>query len=332
MRKVLVNQFGDESALELISVEAPNPGRGQVRVRVLRSGVSGADVNMRRGLYPFQPKPPLTPGYTVVGRVEANGSPAPRFSVGTLVACLSVTGAYAEQVLLPEKFLVPVPEAANTEEGLDQIEALILDAMTAFQMLTRATHLRVGQSIFVHGLSGAVGSSLAQFGKQIGLVVYGTASPDKHEAVKKLGAQPFDYRNHAWVEKMVSQGGVDAVFDPLGFESFVRSEKILKRGGVLVGYGFNSQGFNGAARGVILPFLAHFLRNLKFWTGKKAAFYGISRTSASYAEDLTELMSRVVAKKLQPLVKASFPFERIQDAHRAWSKHPGIGSIVIRMK
>ncbi len=158
MKKVLITEFGDESKLAIVESDIAEPRAGEVQIAVEYSVVSGADVNMRRGTYPFQKKAPLTPGYSVVGKVRLNGKGCNRFRVGERVACLSKYDGQAELINLPERFLVPVPEGADPKLAV----ALVLDWVTAYQMLHHSA-----QRTFVHGLS----------------------------------------------------GGVDAVFDPLGFES-----------------------------------------------------------------------------------------------------------------
>lgn len=325
IRKFVVRTFGDANQLRIENTTIGEPRSGEARVRLLATAVSGADVNMRRGLYPFQPKAPLTPGYSIVGRVEQIGPGASDLRVGARVACMTVTGGYSEQLHLPIQHLVPVPDGVSDSDAV----CLILDGMTAFQMIRRSVRLVRGNRVFIHGASGAVGSALAQFGRELGLELYGTASAAKHEAVRALGVEPFDYRDTKWVDALIAKGGVDAVFDPLGYESFDRSWSILRRGGVLVGYGFNNQGFQNRKSAIIGPFLRHFARNLRFWTGKRATFYGIQRGSKTFRPDLTELLEKTRAGNYKPLIKASFTFEQIPAAHRAWDAASGIGSIVV---
>lgn len=219
MKKVVITEFGDIDNLVIVEDDIPEPGAGEVQVAVEYSIVSGSDVNMRRGTYPFQKKAPLTPGYSVVGKVRTNGRGASQFPVGSRVACLSKYDGQAELVNLPERFLVPVPEGADPKLAV----ALILDWMTAYEMLHRAAQIKAGQRVFVHGLSGAVGGALLALSKLQGADVFGTASPRKHGALRQLGAVPFDYASKAWIAEVNERGGVDAVFDPLGFKSFDES-------------------------------------------------------------------------------------------------------------
>src|SRR5277367_3259547 len=153
MKKVVITEFGDESKLAIVEDDLPDPVRGEVQLAVEYSVVAGSDVNMRNGTYPFQRKPPLTPGYSVIGKVRLNGEGCAKFKIGDRVGCLSKYDGQAELINLPEKYLVRVPEGADRKAAV----ALILDWVTAWQMLHRAAHINAGQKIFVHALSGAVG-------------------------------------------------------------------------------------------------------------------------------------------------------------------------------
>jgi NADPH:quinone reductase-like Zn-dependent oxidoreductase len=184
IRKVLVTRFGDESVLEVIEAKIASPQAGEVQVQVLHSVVAGSDVNMRRGTYPFQKKPPFTPGYSMVGKVLDNGVGCTRFAPGTLVACLTIYGAQAERMIVPEKFVLPVPEGLD----LRQAAALILEWMTAYGMLEHSAKVMRGQRVFVHGLSGAVGTAFLHLSQLRGAEVFGTASASKHAELSATGA------------------------------------------------------------------------------------------------------------------------------------------------
>jgi NADPH:quinone reductase-like Zn-dependent oxidoreductase len=259
IRKILVPRFGDESVLQVIEAKVASPQAGEVQVQVMHSVVAGSDVNMRRGTYPFQKKPPLTPGYSMVGKVLDNGVGCTKCATGTLVACLTIYGAQAERMNVPEKFVLPVPEGLD----LRQATALILDWMTAYGMLEHSAKVTRGQRIFVHGLSGAVGTALLHLGQLRGAEVFGTASASKLAELSATGAVMFDYRRKEWIQEMQRLGGVDSVFDPLGYKSFDESYSILRKGGLLVGYGQNLPALTNTPRTAPVPMILKLLaRNL----------------------------------------------------------------------
>src|SRR5216110_2196414 len=300
IQKALITGFGDESKITVVQEEVPAPSGNEVQVEVEFSGFSGADINMRRGTYPMQKKPPFTPGYCFVGRVTANGSRSTKFRIGTRVACLSIYGAEAELINISEKYLVSVPEGVDAQ----QATAVILDWNTAYGMVMRAARVEAGDKVFVNGLSGAVGHALLTLAKMQGATVYGTASGRKH-----------------------------ADFDPLGFESWDESYSILRKGGVLVGYGLNLPALSGTGPRPALPAVIKLLaRNVMFWTGKRTKFYFISRDSKNYLSDLEALFDLLRTGRLSVPIKAVIPLRDIQRAHREWSQGAGIGSIMIQVR
>src|SRR5260370_32532960 len=117
IQKALITGFGDESKITVVQEENRAPAGNEVQVEVAFSGFSGADINMRRGTYPMQKKPPFTPGYCFVGRVSANGSRSTKFRIGSRVACLSIYGAEAELINHPDKSLVSAHKGANSREA-----------------------------------------------------------------------------------------------------------------------------------------------------------------------------------------------------------------------
>ena len=328
IRKVVITEHGDESKLAIVDYDLPEPAAGEVQLAVEYTIVSGSDVNMRRGTYPFQKKPPLTPGYSVLGKVSVNGKGCSKFKIGERVACLSKYEGQAERINLPEKYLVRVPDGVDGRIAV----ALILDWATAYQLLHRAARVTAGQKIFVHALSGAVGGALLRLGQLQGAQVFGTASLKKHDELRQLGAVPFDYATKNWIAAMQEQGGVDAVFDPLGFESFDESYSILNKSGVLVGYGMNLPAWTGTPERFVIPtVLKLFSKNLLFWSGKRTTFFGVNRGSKYFATDLEQLFQWLKEGKISVPIKATFKLDEIQQAHREYARGARMGSIVIEV-
>lgn len=328
IKKVVITEFGDESKLAIVEADLPDPSAGEVQLVVDYSVVSGSDVNMRIGTYPLQRKPPLTPGYSVVGRVRLNGKGCAKFKVGDRFACLSKYDGQAELINLPQQFLVPVPEGVDLKAAV----SLILDWVTAYQMLYHAAKVKSGQKIFVHGLSGAVGGALLSLGKMQGAQVFGTASSSRHPELRQLGAVPYDYSTKSWITAMQELGGVDAVFDPLGYGSFDESYSVLHKRGILVGYGMNLPALTKIPRRSPLPVIIKlFLRNLLFWSGKQTTFFGLSRKSKNFTPDLERLFAWLKAGKISVPIRATFKLEEIQKAHREHANSARMGSIVIEV-
>src|SRR4249920_2609295 len=236
MKRVVVDQFGGPEALRVVEDEDPLPGRGEVRVRVLASGVSFTGALIRAGTYRGGPKPPFTPGYELVGVVEELGPGCSRLREGDRVGALTVWGANAERVCVPEKYAVEVPEDLDPAE----VVSLIFPYMTAYQMLHRTARVQPGETVLVHGAAGRVGTAVLELGAVAGLRIYGTCSARDCAAVERLGAVAIDYRNEdflARVRELTGGEGVDVVLDWFGGALSIRSFRALCPGGRLVVFG-----------------------------------------------------------------------------------------------
>src|SRR5262245_15195201 len=170
--RIIVRHYGGPDELRVVEEECPEPKAGEVRVRVLAAGVSLPDVMMREGIHPETPPVPFTPGWDLVGVVDRLGEGVAGIEPGQIVAALPIFGAYAQFICLPERELVGVPGGLDAGEAV----SLILNYVTAYQMMHRSAHLRAGQRVLVHGAAGGVGTALLQLGRIAGLEMYGTCS------------------------------------------------------------------------------------------------------------------------------------------------------------
>src|SRR5262245_53066458 len=206
--RIIVTHYGGPEELQVVEEECPEPQEGEVRVRVLAAGVSLPDVMMREGMHPETPRLPFTPGWDLVGVVDRVGERVSGVAPGQVVAALPISGAYAEFACLPQAELVPVPS------GLDEAEAvsLVLNYVTAYQMLHRAAKVRRGQRVLIHGASDGVGTALLQLGGLAGLEMYGTCSARSASVVSSLGGIPIDYEHQDFVDvvRRLPEPGVDA--------------------------------------------------------------------------------------------------------------------------
>jgi len=330
-KRVIITNFGGPEVLKLVEEAAlPEPKPGEVRIRVLVTSAAFTDVMIRKGMYrDVKEKPPFSPGYDVVGVVDKLGEGVRRFKVGQKVADLTVIGAYSEYICLPEGRLTLVPD------GLDPAEAvsLILSYVTAYQMLYRIAKVKKSQRILIHGAGGAVGTAMLQLGKLFDLETYGTASKGKHDLVASLGATPIDHKSEDFIERIRSLpgGGVDAVFDPIGGSSFKRSFSILRRGGILVAYGFYNA-VMGKGGSIPLDFI-----RLKLWNilpnGRSTTFYSIGALRQKqpdwFSEDLTKLFDLLVKGKINPVIAARMPLAEVRRAHELIERAEVQGKIVL---
>jgi NADPH:quinone reductase-like Zn-dependent oxidoreductase len=215
MKRVVVEHFGGPEVVRVVEDDDPKPGPGEVRVRVLAAGVSFTDALIRAGTYLGGPKPPFTPGYELVGVVEELGPGCSRLRVGVRIGALTVWGADAERVCVPEQYAVAVPEDLDPGE----VVSLIFPYMTAYQMLHRTARVQSGESVLVHGAAGRVGTAALELGAVAGLRLFGTASARDHAVVERLGAVWIDYHNEdflARVRELTGGEGVDVVLNGIG--------------------------------------------------------------------------------------------------------------------
>ena len=330
-KKIVLTAFGDPDVLEVQTVEAqPEPEAAEVRIRVLVTSAACTDVMIRKGMYPdVKEKPPFTPGYDLVGVVDAVGAGATRFRLGDRVADLTTIGAYAEYVCLPEERLTPVPE------GLSDVDALgmILSAVTPYQMLTRVAKATAGQSLLIHGAGGAVGTSMLQLARDAGIAAFGTDVAAKHDLVRNLGATPIDADASEAVLLEATGGGVDFVFDPLGGESLSRSLHALKPGGMLVAFGFQNEVL-GRGGSIPLDFV-----KLTLWdwlpNGHATAFYSIGAMRRKhpdwFREDLATLFGMLAEGRIDPVVAEVLPLEDVRRAHERVEAGEVMGKLVLRV-
>src|SRR5215470_14002882 len=238
-KRAIVTQYGGPEVITAVEEDIPIPNAGEVRVKVLAAGVGLPDVLAREGVHPETPRTPYTPGWDLVGTVDQIGDGVSGLELRQAVAAMPIHGCYAQYLCLPWRKLVPVPA------GLDAADAvsLVLNYITAYQMLHRSAKARAGQRMLIHGASGGVGSAMLQLAKLAGVEMYGTCSAQGAAVVRELGAIPIDYKNADFVEEIhrLTGDGVDAVFDGIGGDNLWRSRDALREGGRVVTYGFQSK-------------------------------------------------------------------------------------------
>ena len=343
MQRVVVEQYGGPEVLRVIEEEAPRPGLGEVLVRVLASGVSFTDALIRAGTYLGGPKPPFTPGYELVGVVEGVGPGVSRLRPGDRVGALTVWGANAELVCVPEEHAVEVPEDLDPAE----VVSLVFPYMTAYQMLHRAARVRPGESVLVHGAAGRVGTAALELGALAGLHLYGTASARDLPAVERLGAVGIDYRNEDFLARLreLTDGGVDVVLDGIGGAVSLRSFRALRRGDPLVG--------DPGGRLVLIGNYNTMVNGRKSWRGwvewypataavwlwgtlsprRRVIAYRIQKLRIDhqdwFREDFRALAELLRADKIHPVVAERLPLSEARRAHELLDTTASKGKIVL---
>ena len=339
--RIIVTHYGGPDALRAVEEECPEPKDGQVRVKVLAAGVALPDIMAREGVHPETPPLPFTPGWDLVGVVDRLGDGVFGIEPGEIVAAMPISGAYAEFVCLPKPELVPVPS------GLDAAEAvsLVLNYITAYQMLHRSAKVRPGQRALIHGAAGGVGTALLQLGRLAGLEMYGTCSLRGVPAVSDLGGIPIDYQHQDFVEEIrrLTGEGVDVVFDPIGGAHMWHSRRALRPGGRVVAYGnttsLRGQGLASGHPGRRnrlhgIPIFGLYIAGGLLFPGRKRVVpYSIQWLKrlkpAMFRQDLIALLDLLRQQKIKPLIAKRFPLAEARQAQELLGKGGVIGKIVL---
>lgn len=339
--RIVVRRYGGPDALEVLEEECPEPKDGEARVRVLAAGVSLPDVMMREGIHPETPVLPFTPGWDLVGIVDRLGRGVCGLEPGQTVAALPISGAYAQFVCLPQSELVPVPPGLDPAEGV----SLILNYVTAYQMLHRSAEVKPGQRALIHGAAGGVGTALLQLGRLARLQMYGTCSSRTAAAVSALGAVPIDYRQQDFVEEIrrLTGAGVDVVFDGIGGTHIWRSRKALRPGGKVVAYGLTSSlragrlasgRPGGRHRYRALAIFGLYIAGGWLFPGRRRVIpYSIQWLKrlkpALFRSDLATLFDLLRQRRIEPIVAQRFPLAQARRAQEALGEGGVTGKIVL---
>jgi NADPH:quinone reductase-like Zn-dependent oxidoreductase len=327
-RVVLLERFGGAECLSVVEQPVPEPGAGEVLVKVLAASVQFTDILLRKGRYPdLEEKPPLVLGYDLVGEVVKVGPGVATLLVGQRVADLTTTGSYSQyRTLKTDRFVVVDPV-------LDPAEAtsLVLSWMTAYQLLHRDARVQEGRKLLVIGAAGAVGQALVVLGKLAGCEVWGAARARHADHVRTLGATHVDSDQGDFAKAL--PGGFDVVFDGIGEEGFSRAWHAVGPRGHLSAFGFSA----GVRRNVPMALIGFWFAKLWWWNrfsgARSTSFYSITslrkKHPAWFAGDLGELLVLAARGKIRPRVAERIGLDDVADAHARLERGGLEGKIVL---
>ncbi len=333
-QEVVLHGITEIEDLSVSRREIGHPAAGEVIVKMEATGISFAEQAMRRGRYPGQPKFPLTPGYDLVGTVVAVGADVDTALLGQRVAALTKTGSWATYVQLDANVLLPIPDGIDPAEA----ETLVVNGITAWQMLHREAKIQSGQTVVVHGANGGVGGILTQLAQHAGAHVIGLASSRHHETLRTQGIEPLDYHDENLFEniRQLAPKGVDAVFDNVGGKGISQSFELLKKGGILVSYAIASA--TKGNQNLLLQFI-RLMARLTWWNllpnGRRAVFYHIwsGKGSKSFLPkmraDFAQVLDLLKAGTLTPRIAARFPLAQINEAMELAESRTVYGKVIL---
>jgi synaptic vesicle membrane protein VAT-1 len=341
VRAVVLKGVGGPEVLEVQERPDPPVGPGEVRIAVRAAGINFADTMARVGLYPDAPKPPCVLGYEVAGEVESVGEGVTDLTVGQRVMAGTRFGGQAELVTVPADQALPLPDRLDFAQGA----AFPVNYGTAYAAAILMGGLREGDRILIHAAAGGVGIAATQVARNVGAEIFGTASAAKHEAIRAHGvSHPIDYRSvdfEAEVMSLTDGVGVDVIIDAQGPASFRKDYRLLRSGGRLVMFGL-SEASKGSARSVpaaMKSLLSMPLATMPWW--KSLAMMNENKGVAGLnmlhwweregqLDRVTEpLTDDLEAGRLEPVIAATFPFDRAGEAHEFIAERRNVGKVVL---
>jgi NADPH:quinone reductase-like Zn-dependent oxidoreductase len=335
MRQVVIPRHGPPEVFEVREAPIPDPGEGDVRIRVRAAGINFADILARIGLYPDAPSLPSVVGYEVAGVVDAAGPGVNSPSSGDRVLALTRFGGYADYVVVPAYQVFRFPDALSDAEAA----AVPVTYLTAAIALYRMAALTSGEVVLVHNAGGGLGIAAVQLARLRRATVFGTASAAKHTALASFGVdRAIDYRTanvRDEVLELTKGRGVDVVLDPIGGRSFDESYRMLAPMGRLIMVGVSSIAAEKRSLTKLLK---------AWWTmpsfgplsliNRNRGVFGLNvghlwdeRRPLQWLMEM--ILEELQAGRLQPVVSRTFPLERAADAHRFIQSRSNIGKVVL---
>lgn len=320
MKAIHVTKQGNPDVMRLQEMELPEPGPGEARVALACSGVNFIDVYQRSGQYTMSL--PFIPGSEGGGKIDAVGPDVTDFAPGDLVAFASSPGSYAEFAIVPTWKLVPVPPGIN----LMTATAAMLQGMTAHYLSHDAYPIRPGDTVLIHAAGGGTGLLLTQMAKMRGARVLGTVSTEVKELLaREAGADEiirYTEQDFAGEVKRLTNGrGVDAVYDSVGRDTFLKSLSCLRPRGYLVLFGQSS--------GPVEPFDPQLLNKAGsiFLTRPSLGHYTLS--SEELRRRAGDVLAWVVDGRLSVRIDKTFPLEEAAEAHRYMESRGSKGKVLL---
>ncbi len=336
MRQVWIPRIGAPEVLEVREATDPEPGDGQVRVRAKASGVNFADVMARIGLYPDAPPLPAVVGYEVAGTIDKLGPGVAGVKVGDRVLALCRFGGYSDTVVVPAEQVVPIPDHLTFEKAA----AIPVNYVTAWLMLIHHGNVQKGQRVLVHAVAGGVGVAAVQICKWRGAEVIGTASASKHARLRELGvAHCIDYTREDFeteVKRITNGEGVDLALDAVGGKSFMKSYRSLAPLGKLMMFGVSSFA-PGRTRSIVAA-LRGFFAMPKFGAiplmNENKGVFGVNLghlwdQAPKLRGMIEEIRALAADGTFDPIVDATFPFDRAAEAHAYLQARKNFGKVLL---
>ncbi len=320
MKVVAISAPGGPDVLQLAERPVPQPGAGEVLIKVAAAGVNGPDLMQRKGLYPPPAGASDLPGLEVAGEIVAAGTGAGRWSVGDKVTALTNGGGYAEYCPVDARHCLPLPR------GLGAVDAASLPEtfFTVWSNIFIGAGLAAGEALLVHGGAGGIGTTAIQLAKAFGAKVIATDSPEERCRIcRELGAdRVIDYRAEDYVEIVRAEGGANVILDIVGGPNIERNFRAASPDGRIVQLAFP------AGSKVEVNLMPVMLKRLTY-TGSTLRTRPAAFKSRVAQELETRVWPLIEAGRIKPVVRATFDLAQAARAHALMESSGHVGKIVL---
>ncbi len=326
MRCVEISQFGGPDVLRVVDRPAPQPGPGELLVRVSAAGLNRPDLMQREGKYPPPPGVSDIPGLEVAGAIAALGPGVTDWSVGDSVCALVSGGGYAELCIVPALQALPVPAGCS----LIDAAAIPETFFTVWHNLFERAALRAGETVLVHGGASGIGTAAIALATAFGARVFVTAgTAAKCAACERLGAaRAVNYRTEDFVAVLTAETdrrGVDVILDMVGGDYTPRNLELLGEEGRLVQIAF----LNGSR--ALVDFWPVMRKRLTI-TGSTLRARPVEVKAAIARALKTKVWPLIEAGRVRPVIDRTFPLAQASDAHKALEQGDHVGKIVLTLE
>jgi NADPH2:quinone reductase len=327
MRAVVIAGKGGAEVLEVREVATPEPGAGQVRVRVRAAGANRADLMQARGQYPAPAGAPADiPGLEFAGEIDAlGGELTGSWKVGDRVYGIAGGGGLAEAIVTHERMLAPIPANLDDESAAAVPEVFF----TAFDALDAQARLRPGERVLIHAVGGGVGSAAVQLASAMGCTVLGTSrTASKLESCKAFGldigidTSTDDFSES--VQRVTGGAGVNAVIDMVGAAVWEGNIRALSKRGRLVLVGL----LGGHKLEVNLAWLLAKRIQVIATTLRARPLEEKIAVTQAFAQRVNPWLE---SGRVRPVVDRVFPLSEVRQAQEYLESNAGFGKVVLRM-
>lgn len=325
MKAWQVTEWCEPEHMNFADVEAPEPGRGEVRIRNKAAALNFFDILLVQGKYQSRPPFPFTPGSEVAGTIDVVGEGVEGLKAGDRVQAMVSSGGYAEYSIASVSRTFPIPDSMGFEEGA----AMPVIYQTSYLALKVRGALQSNEWLLVHAAAGGVGSSAVQIGKAMGARVIATVGSDeKLEFCLSQGADhAINYSEADWPDKVkkITEGrGADVIYDPVGGDIFDLSTKCIASEGRLLVIGFAGGRIPSVTANRIL------LKNMSvvgcYWGGY------VERNPGFLTQAHDDLMAMYEAGQIKPVVSKTYPLSEAPRAMRDLAERKTIGKAVLTIE